>query len=88
MGYADEAREIQDLYLAKRQRDAAAAVPFAFIDRTSLLGPVDRVAARLRDFASAGVTTLAVSLFVGDVETGIATLRGVADALDRSGVGE
>jgi F420-dependent oxidoreductase-like protein len=88
MGYGDAAREVQDLYLAKRQRDAAAAVPMEFIDRTSLLGPVDRVAARLRDYAAAGVTTLAVSLFVGDVETGIATLRGAAEALDRSGVGE
>jgi F420-dependent oxidoreductase-like protein len=88
MGYGDAAREVQDLYLAKRQRDAAAAVPMEFIDRTSLLGPVDRIAARLRDYADAGVTTLAVSLFVGDVEDGIAALHGVAEALDRSGAGE
>src|SRR5262249_47232744 len=88
MGYGEAARVVQDLYLAKQHRDAAAAVPLEFIDRTSLLGPVDRIAARLRDYASAGVTTLAVSLFVGDVEDGVAALRGVAEALDRSGVGE
>src|SRR5262249_36305367 len=43
MGYADAAREVQELYLAKRYRDAGAAVPLEFIDRTSLLGPVDRI---------------------------------------------
>jgi len=88
MGYADAARDIQDLYLAKRQAEAAAAVPFEFLDRTSLLGPVDRIAARMRDYAAAGVTTLSVSLFVGDVEDGLRALRAAADALDMSGVGE
>lgn len=88
MGYGEAAREVQDLYLAKRQRDAAAAVPLEFIDRTSLLGSVDRVAARMRDYAAAGVTTLAVSLFVGSAEDGIRTLRAAAEALDKSGVGE
>jgi F420-dependent oxidoreductase-like protein len=88
MGYGDAAREVQDLYLAKRHRDAAAAVPLEFLDRTSLLGPVDRVADRLRAYAEAGVTTLAVSVFVGDADEGIRQLRLMADALDRSGLGE
>jgi len=88
MGYADAAREVQDLYLAKQHRDAAAAVPLEFIDRTSLLGPVERIADRMRDYAGAGVTTLSVSLFAADRDSGIATLRQVADALSRSGVGE
>src|SRR5439155_15702294 len=63
MGYAEAAREIQDLYLAQRHREAAAAVPLEFLDRTSLLGPVDRVAQRLPAYAEAGVGTLAVSVF-------------------------
>jgi len=88
LGYPDAAREVQDLYLAKRQRDAAAAVPLEFIDRTSLLGSKDRIASRLRDYAAAGVTTLSVSLFAADAESGIATLRTVAQALAESGVGE
>jgi F420-dependent oxidoreductase-like protein len=88
MGYGDAAREVQELYLSKRQREAAAAVPLEFIDRTSLLGPPDRIAARMRDFAAAGVTTLSVTLFVGDVESGVHTLRQVAEALDASGVGD
>jgi len=88
MGYGDAAREVQELYLAKRQREAAAAVPLEFIDRTSLLGPPDRIAQRMRDFAAAGVTTLSVSLFVADAESGIQTLRQVAEAFDASGTGD
>jgi F420-dependent oxidoreductase-like protein len=88
MGYGDAAREVQDLYLAKRQRDAAAAVPLDFIDRTSLLGPKERVAERMRVYADAGVTTLSISVFAGDRDTGIATLRAAAEALELSGVGE
>ncbi|MDM4718898.1 LLM class F420-dependent oxidoreductase [Micromonospora sp. WMMA1363] len=88
MGYGDAAREVQDLYLAKRQRDAAAAVPTEFIDRTSLLGPKERIAERMREYAAAGVTTLSVTLFVADRESGAQTLRTVAEALDLSGVGE
>ena len=88
MGYADAAREVQDLYLAKRQRDAAAAVPLEFIDRTSLLGPKERIAEKMRAFAASGVTTLSVTPYVGDRDSGIATLRTVAEALDLAGVGE
>jgi hypothetical protein len=87
MGYADAARKVQDLYLDKRQRDAAAAVPLDFIDRTALLGPIDRVAEGMRRYADAGVTTLSVSLFAGDQESGLETLRQVAQAYDRSGLG-
>jgi F420-dependent oxidoreductase-like protein len=88
MGYGDAAREVQELYLAKRQRDAAAAVPLEFIDRTSLLGPKERIAERMREYAGAGVTTLSVSLFVADADSGIETLRTCAEALDLAGVGE
>ncbi|MFD0784364.1 LLM class F420-dependent oxidoreductase [Micromonospora azadirachtae] len=88
MGYGDAAREVQDLYLAKRQRDAAAAVPLEFIDRTSLLGPKERIAERMREYAAAGVTTLSVNLFVADRDSGVQTLRTVAEALEIAGVGE
>ncbi|MER5456722.1 LLM class F420-dependent oxidoreductase [Micromonospora sp. NPDC002389] len=88
MGYGDAAREVQDLYLAKRQRDAAAAVPLEFIDRTSLLGPKERIAERMRQYAESGVTTLSVTLFAGDRDSGVQTLRTVAEALELSGVGE
>lgn len=88
MGYGDAAREVQDLYLDHKQREAAAAVPMEFIDRTSLLGPKERIAERMREYAAAGVTTLSLTMFVADRDSGIATLRTCAEALDLAGVGD
>lgn len=87
MGYGDAAAEVQDHFLAGRIRDAASSVPVEFIDRTSVLGPVDRVADRLRAYADAGVTTLSTILFVRDVGEGVRTLQDIAAALDKAGVG-
>ncbi len=88
MGYAEQAARVQDLYLAKQYRDAAAAVPWDFIDNTSLLGPVDRIASRLRAFAAAGVTTLSVLPFGTTVDDRAAILQATAEALAASGTGE
>jgi alkanesulfonate monooxygenase SsuD/methylene tetrahydromethanopterin reductase-like flavin-dependent oxidoreductase (luciferase family) len=88
MGYEKEAAEIQNLYLDRKYAEAAAAVPFEFIDRTSLLGPVERIAERMQALAASGVTTVNVSGFSGTQEERIATLRSVAEALDKSGVGD
>nr|WP_179429972.1 LLM class F420-dependent oxidoreductase [Spelaeicoccus albus] len=63
LGFGDEADAVQELYLAKRHRDAAAAVPAELIRQTSLVGPDDLVIERIRRYAEAGVTTLAVSPF-------------------------
>jgi alkanesulfonate monooxygenase SsuD/methylene tetrahydromethanopterin reductase-like flavin-dependent oxidoreductase (luciferase family) len=63
MGFEAAAQEVQDLYLAKDYMAAAAAVPFEFLDATSLLGGRDRIADRLKAFAAAGVTTLSVAAF-------------------------
>ncbi len=88
MGYEDAAREVQDLYLARAHRDAAAAVPFEFIDRTSLIGPPERIRDRLSAYADAGVTTLSVATYAATLEERTATLRTVAQALEASGFGE
>jgi F420-dependent oxidoreductase-like protein len=88
MGYRQAARDVQDLFLARQHRAAAAAVPLDFIDRTSLLGPPGRIVDRLHAFASAGVTTLSVSLFDPDSDRAIRTLRSVADALESAGLAD
>ncbi|HEV7756332.1 MAG TPA: LLM class F420-dependent oxidoreductase [Mycobacteriales bacterium] len=88
MGYEAEAAEIQDRFLGKQYREAAAAVPFDFIDQTSLLGPVDRIAEGLQRYAGAGVTTLSVATYAGTLDERVATLRTMVEALDKSGVGE
>ena len=41
-GFEAEAREIQDLFLAGQQREAASKVPDAFVDEVALIGPVER----------------------------------------------
>ncbi|MBP6996528.1 MAG: LLM class F420-dependent oxidoreductase [Phycicoccus sp.] len=88
MGFDEAAQQIQDLYLARQHRDAAAAVPAAFLDQTSLIGPVDHIADRLAAYRDSGVTTLAVSPYAPDLASRIAMVRGVAEALDRSGLGD
>ncbi len=88
MGFEKEAAEVQDLYLERKYAEAAAAVPFEFIDRTSLLGPVERIAERMQALAASGVTTVNASGFGGSQEERVATLRSLADALDKSGVGD
>jgi F420-dependent oxidoreductase-like protein len=87
MGYEQAAAEVQERYLARDYEGAGAAVPFEFIDATSLLGPVERITERLKDFAAAGVTTVSVAPYGESSEARIAMLRAAAEALDRSGVG-
>lgn len=86
MGYPEEAARIQDLYLDGEYKDAAEAVPFGFIDQTSLLGPVDRIADRIRAYADAGVTTLALSVPGDSLEPRLGALRAAVAAAERSGV--
>jgi F420-dependent oxidoreductase-like protein len=87
MGYGETAAMVQDLYLGQRYRDAMAAVPFDFIDQTSLLGDRDRIADRFQIFAASGVTTCALVPHGGSVEEKLNALTMAAEALERSGVG-
>lgn len=47
MGYEDAARQVQDLYLAGRKVEAAAAVPARLVDEIALVGPAARIRERL-----------------------------------------
>lgn len=86
MGFADAAAEVQDRYLAKDYAGAAAAVPLEFVDGTSLLGPITRLAERMHAFSDAGVTTLSVSPYGESTDERIAALRAAAEALEASGL--
>jgi len=88
LGYADAAAEVQNLYLDGKKAEAAAAIPQDFIERTSIIGNRIQVTERIRQYAAAGVGTLSVSPYVGDLETGINTLRTIAEAYEASGVAE
>ncbi|WP_369214478.1 LLM class F420-dependent oxidoreductase [Streptomyces flavofungini] len=60
MGYAEEARRIQELFLAGRREEAVLAVPDAFADEISLVGPRARIAERLDAWRRGPVTDLLV----------------------------
>lgn len=65
-GYGAEAEKIQDLYLAGKKEEAAAAVPAELLRAISLIGPESYVRERIAAFAEAGVTTLTVAPLAGD----------------------
>jgi F420-dependent oxidoreductase-like protein len=88
MGYEAAAAEVQDKYLSRDYDGAGAAVPFEFIDRTSLIGPRERVQERLHALADAGVTTLSVATYAASLEERVATLRTMSEVLDASGLGD
>ncbi len=88
MGYADAAAAVQERYLARDYESAAAAVPFEFIDSTSLIGPMERIADRMQAFAASGVTTLTIQTYAPTLDERLHAVRVAAQALDRSGVGE
>ncbi|MFF3201989.1 LLM class F420-dependent oxidoreductase [Streptomyces sp. NPDC002962] len=60
MGYEEEARRIQELFLSGRREEAVLAVPDAFADEISLVGPRERVAERLESWRKGPVTDLLV----------------------------
>ncbi|MFJ4852492.1 MULTISPECIES: LLM class F420-dependent oxidoreductase [unclassified Streptomyces] len=61
MGYAEEARRIQRLFLEGRRQEAVLAVPDAFADEISLVGPRERIAERLELWRKGPVTDLLVT---------------------------
>lgn len=87
MGFEAEAEAVQQAFLNRDYQAAAAAVPFEFIDRTSLIGPEGRIKERMAQFAESGVTTLSVASYAGDPADRMSTVRTMARLLDESGLG-
>ncbi|MGW5418904.1 LLM class F420-dependent oxidoreductase [Streptomyces sp. NPDC003943] len=61
MGYEAEARHVQELFAAGRREEAVLAVPDAFADEISLVGPRERIAERLAEWRKGPVTDLLVT---------------------------
>jgi F420-dependent oxidoreductase-like protein len=59
-GFRDAADRIQELYLAHRKDEAAAAVPDEWVDAKSLVGPPARIKQRYRAWEDSGATGLTV----------------------------
>jgi F420-dependent oxidoreductase-like protein len=60
MGFEEEAYKIQDLFFEGKRDEAIMAVPDAFADEISLVGPKERIAERLDAWRATPVTTLLV----------------------------
>ncbi len=61
MGYEAEARKIQELYLAGRKDEAAAAVPTRLIEETALIGPKEKIRDDLEGWRESIATTLLIA---------------------------
>uniref|UniRef100_UPI00356A6D05 LLM class flavin-dependent oxidoreductase n=1 Tax=Nocardioides sp. TaxID=35761 RepID=UPI00356A6D05 len=64
-GYEAEAKQIQDLYLDGKKKEAEALVPMDWIEASNLVGPASYVKERIAAFDEAGVTQLSI-VPVGD----------------------
>ena len=82
LGYEREARQVQQHFLARDYRKAAAAVPLELIDATSAIGPADRVVNRLRRFRQSGATEVALVPMAPSTSLRIDLLRQLAAAVD------
>jgi len=87
MGFEEAAHKVQDLYLARQHREAAAAVPPQFIDATSLVGPRARIKERMVRYADAGVTTLTVTPFAATLGQRLHVVRTMAELMGETGLG-
>ncbi|MCR9276638.1 MAG: LLM class F420-dependent oxidoreductase [Pseudomonadaceae bacterium] len=69
-GFEEAADKIQDLYLAGKKEEAAAAVPSQLADEISLVGPKERIKERISVWRETPVTQLLVSARSGaELET-------------------
>jgi F420-dependent oxidoreductase-like protein len=59
-GYEKEAKEIQDLYLDGKKKEAEALVPMEWMEASNLVGPASYVQERIAAFHEAGVTHLSI----------------------------
>ncbi|MEO3885607.1 LLM class flavin-dependent oxidoreductase [Nonomuraea sp. B5E05] len=80
MGFGQEAAAVHERYAACDLKGARAAVPAGFVDRVSLLGPVTRIADRMREYAKNGATTLVISPFATTGDGQLEILHAVAAA--------
>jgi F420-dependent oxidoreductase-like protein len=79
IGYPAAAAEIQDLFLDGKRHEAAAAVPDAFIDEISLIGPPARIRDRLQAWQDIAGKNWVGSLVLAGADA--AAMRVVAEAV-------
>ena len=69
LGYEEAAVKIQDLYLAGKKDEAAAAVPDELVDAVHLVGPKERINERLQAWKAAAAKGHVGSMLIGSGQT-------------------
>ena len=69
LGYEDAAIKIQDLFLAGKKDEAAAAVPDELVDAVHLVGPKERIVERLQAWKAADARGEVGSMLIGAGQT-------------------
>ncbi|MEU5210193.1 LLM class flavin-dependent oxidoreductase [Streptomyces sp. NPDC020742] len=80
MGFGAAAAEVHERCAAGDRAGAARAVPLEFMDQVSLIGDARRIAARMAEYAAAGVTTLGLTSLAFSVDGHLANIRVAAEA--------
>jgi F420-dependent oxidoreductase-like protein len=78
-GFGEAADEVQSLYLDGKREEAYAAIPDELVDATSMIGPEEEVAERVRRFADAGVDRMIVAPVQASHEERVRTLEKLAE---------
>ncbi len=60
-GYAEEATQVQQLYLSGRKEEAIAAIPDELVDAVALVGPKERIREQLKVWQDSPVTLMLLS---------------------------
>jgi len=81
-GYEKEAAVVQDLYLAGKKAEAAAALPVELVDATNFVGPPGHVRERFAAFREAGVTCVSVAPQGNDQAARVAQVALARELLD------
>jgi F420-dependent oxidoreductase-like protein len=79
-GYADEARDIQDLYLTGKKLEAIRRVPDALVDAITIGGPPAYVRERVAAWSAAGVTLLLAAVQAKTQDERLRTIEILATA--------
>ena len=82
-GWEESARQVQELWVARKREEAAQSVPEQMIREANLIGDESTVLDRLRIYKDAGVTTLRVSPYGGSFAERIDTLGRTMDLIGK-----
>jgi len=80
-GFAEAAKEVQSLWVARKRSEAVAAVPDEMLLAANLIGTEDMVRARLRAYRDAGVDVLRLSSLGRSAKDRIAHLEQSLDLI-------